>query len=70
MSNLDHTEASIGSWGDEQTGPWEVVPNDRQCKPYKFAIVGSDKKPIAFTITRKTGENYAKQMNEKGFIEP
>lgn len=63
------SDVSIGST-NSQFGPWEVVPNDWQCKPYKFAVVGADRKPVAFTVTREMGENYAKQMNTKGYIEP
>lgn len=49
-------------------GPWTVIPSDR--KPYNFAVIGNDKKPIAFTNLKETAESYAQQMNEKGFIEP
>jgi len=50
-------------------GPFRVVPNKWQAKPYKFAVVGKSGKPIAFCMTEKVGEGYVKQMNEKGFIE-
>lgn len=47
--------------------PYTVVPG--LSKPYKFAVIGKDGKPIAFTMDTKTAEGYAEQMNTKGFIE-
>jgi len=49
-------------------GPWVVIPSDKQ-PPYKFAVIGKDEKPVAFTHGKETSEAYAGQMNTQGYIE-
>jgi hypothetical protein len=48
---------------------WTVIESTKQSS-YNFAVVGKNGETAAYAVSRQTADNYAAQMNEKGFIEP
>ncbi len=48
---------------------WTVIESTKQ-PSYNFAVIGKNDEIAAYTCSRQTADDYAAQMNEKGFIEP